>query len=122
MARRSTPEFCECAELQIATFFKLTQQNRQPIVQVAAVFDVGLRAASPKTIHGMLPLEISEVSLDQVKCFIECFIVLNYASFFVYYMLLFVRFLVTFLFVGDHVRTYDFNFHLRFLLRVISNL
>lgn len=61
-------------------------------------------------------------SLDQVKCFIECFIVLNYASFFVYYMLLFVRFLVTFLFVGDHVRTYDFNFHLRFLLRVISNL
>jgi hypothetical protein len=37
-------------------------------------------------------------------------------------MLLFVRFLVTFLFVGDHVRTYDFNFHLRFLLRVISNL
>ena len=40
-------------------------------MQVAAVFDVGLRAASPKTIHGMLPLEISEVSLDQVKCHIH---------------------------------------------------
>ena len=34
---------------------------------IAAVFDVGLRAASPKAIHKMLPENIPDVSLEHVK-------------------------------------------------------
>lgn len=40
-------------------------------MQVAAVFDVGLRAASPKTIHRMMPLEFSGLTPDQVKCYLH---------------------------------------------------
>lgn len=59
--------------------------------------------------------------LDKVKCFVECFVVLHYASFFINDVLLLVCFLVTFLFVRHHVSADDFDFHLRLLLRVVGN-